>query len=29
MIGAGLAGLNLTAMLITLIRRWARRTRAP
>jgi hypothetical protein len=29
MIGAGLAGLNLTAMLITLIRRWTRRTRAP
>jgi len=29
MIGAGLAGLNLTAMLITLIRRWVRRTRAP
>jgi len=29
MIGAGLAGLNLTAMLITLIRRWARRRRAP
>jgi hypothetical protein len=29
MIGAGLAGLNLTAMLTTLIRRWTRRTRAP
>jgi hypothetical protein len=29
MIGAGLAGVNLTAMLITLIRRWTRRTRAP
>jgi hypothetical protein len=29
MIGAGLAGLNLTAMLMTLIRRWTRRTRAP
>lgn len=29
LIGAGLAGLNLTAMLITLMRRWARRSRAP
>jgi hypothetical protein len=29
MIGAALAGLNLTAMLLTLIRRWTRRTRAP